>query len=434
FVLPLVYWLSWWLMFTSSTSIFYEYRGLAGAWFPLSLLSGLVLAGLLLTPEMQRRGLPQAARMRFANPLRPEGETPRPVRFIIDYAREDARYVQELQRGLEQNGHVPAANEQAPEAVLVLMSAYKKQSDHDTQHEAVYPVLLQAVREIDPALQRIQWIDLRSGLRHVDKLARLLPQPERLLKGLAVPPSGAQEVFPFMVSALQYFVLATGLLQGGGLLLSLIALLVWLSRGNSAYGAGPQILGVALSGFLLLGTTNLSARALRSRADGASAFYPLLVLNILQILIGFISMLVIGLYWQGANTEAEVRLLWLANRASAVNWVVLPAALIIIIVMLLFRWRELYRWLPRRQDDSVSVLEDWLLLYTPSRRAALILHILFHGLFFFLYVFLSLWSIFSGWWFAPYFLICALVILFVMLGIRYWAKRLALLRTEAALA
>ena len=433
-VLPLVYWLSWWLMFTSSTSIFYEYRGFAGAWFPLSLLGGLVLAGLLLTPEMQRRGLPQAARMRFANPLMPEGEMARPVRFAIDDAPEDGRYVEELQRSLEQNGHLPAGDEEGPEAVLVLMSAYKTQTDHDTQHEAVYPVLLQSVREIDPALQRIQWIDFRSGLRQVDKLARLLPQPERLLKGLAVPPSGAQEVFPFMVSALQYFVLATGLLQGGGLLLSLIALLVWLLRGNSAYGAGPQILGVALSGFLLLGTTNLSARALRSRADGASAFYPLLILNILQILIGFISMLVIGLYWQGANTEAEVRLLWLANRASAVNWFVLPIALIVIIVMLFFRWREFYRWLPRRQDDSVSALENWLLLYTPSRGAVLILHIIFHGLFLFLYVFLSLWSIFAGWWFAPYFLVCSLVIVLAMLGIRYWARRLAVVRPQPALA
>jgi hypothetical protein len=433
-ILPPVYWLSWWLMFTSRTSIFYEYRGFVGGWFPLSLLSGLVLAGLLLTPAMQRRGLPQAARMRFANPLMPVGEAPRPVRFSIDHALEDGRYVEELARGLEKNGHIPVSDEEGPEAVFVLMSTYKTRTDHDTQHEAVYPILLQAVREIDPALQRIQWIDFRSGLRQLDTLARLLPQPARLLKGLAVPPSGAQEVYPVMVSALQTFVLATGLLQGGGLLLSLVALLVWLSRGNSAYGAGPQILGVVLSGFVLLGTTDLSARALRSRAEGASALYPLLVLTLLQVLIGFLSILVIGLYWQSADTEAEVRLLWLANRASAVNWFVLPVALLILVTMLILRWRELYRWLPRRQDDPVSELEEWLLLYAPSRRAALILHILFHGLFLFLYVFLSLWSLFAGWWFAPYFLICAAAITVVMLGIRYWARRLAVLRTRPALA
>jgi hypothetical protein len=102
--------------------------------------------------------------------------------------------------------------------------------------------------------------------------------------------------------------------------------------------------------------------------------------------------------------------------------------------MLIFRWRELYRWLPRRQDDSVSPLEERLLLYTPSRGAVLVLHILFHGLFLFVYVFLSLWSLFAGWWFAPYFLICSFLVVLAMLGIRAWARRLAPVRPQAALA
>lgn len=424
-VLPLVYWLSSWMMFSSSTSIFYEYRGFAFTWFPVSLLAGWLLAGLLLSPDMQRRGLPEAARLRFANPLMVDHQALRPVLFAIDHAPEDGRYAEDLRRRLEANGHRPAGDDEKPEAVFVLISTYKKQTNYDTEHQAVYPILLQSVQAIDPELQRIQWIDFRYGILHVNKLARLLSEPERLLKGLAVPPTGSQEVFPFTVSSLQYFTLVSGLLQGGGLLLSLVALLIWVLRGNSAWDAVPQILGVALSGFLLLGTMTVAVRALRSRADGASAFYPLLVLNVSQILISLVSMLVISVYLQGANTEAEVRLLAMAARASAVNWIALPIGIVIIALVLLFRGRDLYRWLPRRQGDSVSLVESASLLYTPSRRGALVLHMIFHSLFLLLYALLNLWSIFAGWWFVPYLLVCCLVVALVMLGSRYWARQLS---------
>ena len=423
--LPFVYWLSWWMMFSSSSSIFYGARGFALTWFPLSVLAGLVLAGLLLTPDMQRRGLPEAARIRFADPLMLSNQAPRPIPFAIDHAPQDERYAQGLKRSLEKYGHRPADNEQESGATFVLVSTYKNQTNYDTEHQAVYPILLQSVREIDPEIQRIQWIDFRSGIQPADKLARLLSEPERLLKGLAMPPTGTQEVFPLAVSSLLYFILITGLLQGGGLLLSLLALLIWVLRGNTAWGALPQILGVALSGFLLLGTMNLAVNALRSRASGASAFYPLLILNIFQIAISLSSMFVIAAYRQSANLEAQVRLLSMASRASAVNWVVLPLAVVTIILILLLRWRELYHWLPRRQGESASMAESWLLLYTPSKRGVLILHLLFHGLFLLLYVLLNLWSIFVGWWFVPYLAFCCFVVVAVMTGIRYQARRLS---------
>ena len=433
-VLPLIYWLSWWIMFSSTTSIFYGYRGFALMWFPLSLLAGWLLAGFLLTPEMQRRGLPQAARLRFANPLPVDGETTRSVRFAIDHALEDGRYAEDLERSLESNGHRMASKEESPEAVFALISTYKKETSFDTEHQAVYPILLQSVQEIDPAVQRIQWIDFRYGIHHVNKLARLLGEPERLLKGLAVPPTGAQEIFPFVVTSLQYFTLVGGMLQGGGLLLSLLALLLWVLRGNSARGADAEILGLMLSGFLLLGTMNIAVRALRSRANGASALYPLLILNFFQIVTSFFSMLVVAIYLQTASDEAELRLLTMAARASRINWIVLPMALVIIGLIVLLRWRELYRWLPRRQEDSVSPLESWLLLYTPSRRAVLILHLIFHGLFLLLYVLLNLWSIFAGSWFVPYLVLCCLVILLAMIGIRFLARKLAQLPALPSIA
>jgi hypothetical protein len=363
--------------------------------------------------------------LRFANPLMIDRSVPRPVLFAIDYAPEDVRYADGLKQTLEEAGHRMAKVEETAEASFVVMSTFKKQTRYDTEHQVVYPILIQAVQDVAPDLQRIQWIDFRYGIQNVDRLARLLPEPERLLKGLAVPPTGSQEVFPFAVSSLLYFILVTGLLQGGGLLLSLLALLIWALRGNSVQGAEAQILGVILSGFLLLGTVNAAARALRSRAHGASALYPLLVLNVFQIAISFLSAVVVAVYRQGANLEAEVRLTSMAARASSINWIVLPLAIVVIALVLLLRWRELYRWLPRRKGSSMSTLESYLLLYTPPRRDALILHILFHGLFLLLYALLNLWSIFAGLWFVPYLVICCFVVIAVMLGIRFWARRLS---------
>ena len=425
-VLPLLYALSWWMMFSNPASIFYVYRGFALTWFPLSLVAGWLLAGLLLTPDMQRRGFPEAARLRFANPLRLDGQATRPILFAMEYAPEDVRYTEGLRETLEENGHRMVKPEETAEANFVLMSTYKKQTLYDTEHQVVYPILIQSVRDVAPDLQRIQWIDFRHGIQHVNRLARLLPEPERLLKGLAVPPTGSQEVFPFAVSSLLYFFLVTGLLQGGGLLLSLLALLVWTLQGNSVQGAEAQILGVILSGFLLLGTVDIATRALRSRADGASALYPLFILSMFQVAISLLSMIVVAFYRQGAELEAEVRLTAMAARASTINWVVLPLAVAVIILILLFRWRELYRWLPHRQRGRMSVLENWLLLYTPSRRSVLILHVLFHALFLLLYGLLNLWSIFAGFWFVPYIVICCLVVILVMFGIRYWAKQLSI--------
>jgi hypothetical protein len=94
-------------------------------------------------------------------------------------------------------------------------------------------------------------------------------------------------------------------------------------------------------------------------------------------------------------------------------------------MILIFRWQELYRWLPRRQDDSVSTLESWLLLYTPSRRVVLLLHVLFHVLFLVLYVLLNLWSIFAGWWFVSYLVLSCFIVILVMLAIRYGARALS---------
>jgi len=359
--------------------------------------------------------------VRFANPLRLDSTKPRSIAFAIDHAPEDEQYATDLRRGLERHGHRLAGAEEAPEAIFVLISGYKKQSSFDPDRQAVYPIVLQSVKDIDPALQRIQWINFRKGIHNVNKLAKLLPEPERLLKVLATAPTGAQEDFPFAVNALQYFYLITGILAGGGLLTSMFSLLALMLRGNLGQDQWFKLALVTLNGLLLLGTVTFSVRVLRSRTGGASAFYPLLILTIFQMAIH------LCLYGILISTESSneniIKALDSASNGLILSLIAFPLGLVIIAPILVFRWRDLYRWLPRRQGSLVSRLESMLMLYTPSRRAVLFFHVIFHALLLLTYLSLIVLNSTRIDWETTLFL--AVPFLLVAFGIRWWARRMS---------
>jgi hypothetical protein len=369
---------------------------------------------------MQRRALPEAARVRFANPLVIEIKQPRSVVFAIDHAPEDGRYADDLRRGLEKFGHRLAETGETPEAAFVMISTYRTSTQYDPNVQAVYPILLQAVEDIDPALQRIQWIDFRNGIRNVNKLARLLPEPERLLKALAVPPTGLQEIFPLAVNALQYFYLLPGILAGGGLLTSLLSLVALVWTGELGQEHISKIFLVIVNGILLFGTVLYSVKGLRSRRGGTSSFYPLLILTIFQ------AFLYLGNYYILTATERTddsfINLLTTMASGPLIAVLAFPLGLVIALPFLLYRWRDLYRWLPRHQGSSVDRLESLLLFYTPQRRRALVLHILFHVLLLLTYLILSfsISIIFNG-----YIFLCVSPMVFILFGIRYLARRLS---------
>jgi hypothetical protein len=396
-------------------------------WFVLSLLASWLLLGLLLTPAIQRRARPEAARVRFARKSTPSGaEGEESVPFVIECAPEDMRYADELRRGLINQGHVDAAKERRmPEAVFVLVSSYNKKTSNDPGQVAVYPILLQAVQDLAENLARIQWIDFRRGIHNTNKLARLLRKPDELLKEVAIAPTGTQEIFPPVVNALQYFYLLTGILGGGGLLLYLISFVQLLLQQKVALDEEQVVNFVSLAalGIVLFGAVLYSVRALRTREGGSADYYPLLILTIIQtaIQVSFFA-------FAGAFSETEILY-------NTVDSVMLPAfvfilGLVIVLPFLLFRWRELQRWLPIHTMPPTDRLELALLLYTPPQKGRLIYHLLFHicllvGYFFF---------ILSLFYKSPDVIYCMVIpLVFLMLGIRWLVWR-AERKTAAALA
>lgn len=351
-----------------------EKMNLEGMLF-LGVLAGWFLVGLLLTPLMQRRAAPEAARVRFANPLAVDIKHPEPIVFAIDYAPEDGRYAAALRRTLEKYGHRSIEPGEVPQAVLVLISAFKKTTEYDPDTMAVYPILLQAVTDIDKKLQRIQWIDFRKGMGSADKLAKLLPEPKKLLKALAVAPTGTQEVFPLTVNALQYFYLLTGIIGGGALLISILSFVNLVASGVFGTEYIYRIFIAALNGIFLLVIIFFAVRGLRTRLGGSIALYPLLVIMGFLCVIAFSNFAVL---MPDGNSGKALDLAGIAVNGVGYTFWFLPFGILLIAPFLLFGWQGLYRWIPLRQNDHVDRWESAFLFYAPRQKGRIVFHVLFH--------------------------------------------------------
>jgi TIR domain len=210
--------------------------GLATDWTGVTILEGtafdVTIVGLVLSilftpllliylylPAMQRWGKPIASRPKFANPFNPKISHPQPTRFTVDFAQEDKKYADAIIHCLKRYGHTHVEKEkleaQTPEAILVLISAFKSTTPFSPEEDIIYPILLQDTRKLDPVLQRIQWIDFRRGLKNLDKLAQLLSEPTRLLKALGIAPMSNQTVLPLIVQVILSYLTILVLLMVG---------------------------------------------------------------------------------------------------------------------------------------------------------------------------------------------------------------------------
>ncbi len=180
---------------------------------------------LLRSPAMQRWGRPEASVPKFANLYSPNISQPKSVRYYIDYAPQDSRIARELEIVLKKYGHTPADDIQSADEVLVLLSRFKADTSADPETQVVYPILLQRTK-ISEKLSPMQWIDFRKGIRNLDVIAQLLPEPEKLLKALGVrPTTSGQAAMPNIVLAWVDFLIIIGMVNIGSILSYIIELM-----------------------------------------------------------------------------------------------------------------------------------------------------------------------------------------------------------------
>ncbi len=174
----------------------------------------------------------------------------------------------ELSAELVKYGHTPVGDPASAQEVLVLVSRYKMDTLADPEHKVVIPILVQKVK-VSEKLSKLQWIDFRRGVRNLDAIAELLPQPARMLAALGVRPTGSgQAAMPAIVSALVDFLIIMGMLDLGSFLSYLLEI------GHSNFGmiveretlrALGLILLEALSVLLSGGLIYMMVRALTER-------------------------------------------------------------------------------------------------------------------------------------------------------------------------
>ena len=183
----------------SEGNIFYLLPQFVFTFGAIAAILSWVLLVLLLTPAIRLRARPEAVPARAVNRTKIVEEVKhKSVKFFIDHAPEDGKYAKVLRHVLEKHEHEFVEGDKNPEAVFVLLSTYKNKTIYKAGNGlSLFPIVLQKPGNVDGELGKIQWLDFRRGLKNLEKIAKLLPEPAKLVRAMAVPPTGRQDVFCF---------------------------------------------------------------------------------------------------------------------------------------------------------------------------------------------------------------------------------------------
>ena len=340
--LPVVLLLSW--VFFSTYSGLYNLFAVPCV---MSFLISPVFLFLLSSKGMRLWGKPIASAPRFANPYQPEVDTPAPVPFFIDHAPADKKYANAISRELINYGHPQVANPAEAKANFVLLSRYKNSTSIDPEKQVVYPILIQDAQIEDRNLQQIQWIDYRGGIRNLDKLAKLLPEPERLLKALGVAPISGQVLYPRIIQILDYFFA----------LLAFFSLSIWIplfvELGNELFRLDNRVsflITNAVFTLLTLAILFFTRRALIQRQGRlASPGWLTASLFCLGVIVFIQSFYIIATI--GSAADMIVAIDDAQDMRGSVS-LFMPCSctlgMILIGLFSLRNWRDLSRWFPAR--------------------------------------------------------------------------------------
>lgn len=334
--------------FDANRSVFYN-LGLLFLFVQVYLIPAISLLTLLVlrSKAMQRWGRPEASLPKFASIYHPHIPHPQTVHFHIDHAAEDHLIARDLADELTKYGHTAANDIASANEVLVLLSRFKTDTEADPEKQVVYPILVQRTK-ISQKLSQMQWIDFRKGVRNLEAIAQLLPDPAKMLTALGVrPTTGAQAAMPNIALALMYYLIILGMVDFG----SFISYMLELNHlGLTALFKDQPVavfLVISLAVFCLLLSGGLIYAMVKSLTERRGPFASPLTFT-----LGFVGIFFLFI-WQ-TNLGAEMDFLFLklgvdshALFATLPFLFLIPGNLILGIAVL-FRWKALHRWFPSK--------------------------------------------------------------------------------------
>ena len=251
------------------------------------LIFGLILLFILRSPAMQRWGRPEAIIPKYINPHDPKITHPTPVPFYVDYVGQDRAIAEGLIKTLKKYGHPQTEKLTDAKAVFVLVSQFKSDTEADPSQQMVFPILIQTNTAISEKLSKIQWIDFRPGVRGLETIAQLLPDPKELLKALGMRPVSSQTVYSPTITAIYFFVILLAVINVG-------ASLDYVFESDAMWNASDEaffstIIQFAINLALFIGLTYFMVRGLTSRKGIFSSF---------GLIITGVAILGVLLFWQ----------------------------------------------------------------------------------------------------------------------------------------
>jgi hypothetical protein len=294
-----------------------------------------VLVFILRSDGMRRWGKPQASLTKFADLYKPDVSQPAPVSFFIDSAPQDARIAEAMTRTFKNYGHHPMDDIKSAQIVLTLLSEFKNDTQADPEVQMVIPIMIQTCIPAEK-LSKVQWIDFRGGVRNLDAMAKLLPEPSKLLTALGVRPTGNQLTLPSIIFSIYYFLILLGIFVVGSTIKAMIE-----------YSAGviavlPQILGVVvLLGILLWGMT----RAIVKRKGRLASFgiFSLALAGVGVFVLAASFMPVMVLSGDTLNQFLDD-----PNPAVLYPVVAYAVGIVVLVLFLLIRYRDVRLWFPAK--------------------------------------------------------------------------------------
>lgn len=303
---------------------------------------------LLRLPELRRWGKPMASAPVFSHSYKPRKTTfIRPMKISLEFAKEDRRYANSIIHALKSCGHEIIEDPLSAEAIIVLLSNFKKASKHNSEQRRIFPILLQDIDDIDPKLALIQWVDFRRGLRNLKYFCMLLPNPQDMLSALGITPMGRQVVLPSIIRALAYILSLLSGIAIGSSALSVILVGIYLEGDIFSEIAVPIIsfiLSIASAILMILARKNLILRR-RNLANLLRLFWGLaglLGMWLIQFAAAYAS------YIDTDGVERGDRLNYVGHLIQISISGSLLVGLGLCFVLCIWYWRDLSRWIPCR--------------------------------------------------------------------------------------
>lgn len=296
---------------------------------------------ILRSEGMQRWGKPEAVAPPSTNNKKIAYPDFKPASFFIDHAPQDRKIAEHTRKVFKESGHIEVTEPASADAVITLVSRFKGDSVVDSQKQVVYPVIIQSNDKISKQLSRVQWLDLRTGVRNLDVVARLLPEPARLLRSVGIRPMGNQMVLPSVIMYLTYFIA----------FLAIVCIGSWLPyilqyADEFIYDTGfTVVIGQLAASLILFG--GLCYQMVKNIIDRKGFFASLFGLILGMLILGGIILWQIeidNMVFDLLNTNVEYR-----GYSAYYPRTIYMAGSLVMLVYLWFKRRDLMFWFPEKK-------------------------------------------------------------------------------------